>query len=106
MTETFANNAATTLGAAIETADGTSITVSSATGFPATAQYRILVDDELMIVTAGATTTTWTVTRGAEGTTGATHLDGAAVTHVLTAGALAQLKGDVVPNVLMTQVFS
>lgn len=103
MVEQFANNAATTLGAAIESVDGTSITVSSATGFPASAQYRILIDSEIMIVTAGAATTTWTVTRGAESTTGATHENGAAVTHVLTAGALGAFKAE--PDVLAIQVF-
>jgi hypothetical protein len=93
--EQFANNAATTLDAAIETTDGTSLTVTSYAGFPSVAQFRILIDSEIMLVTAGAGTTTWTVTRGAEGSTAATHLDEAVVTHILTAGALAQLKTDV-----------
>jgi hypothetical protein len=98
MTEQFANNAQTTLSAAIETTDGTSISVTSASGFPDSAQYRILIDDEIMIVTAGAGTTTWTVTRGAESTSGATHDNGATVTHVLTAGALLALQDEVTPD--------
>jgi hypothetical protein len=89
-TETYANNAATTLNGAI-TNVATSITVASATGFPAAAQYRILIDSEVLLVTAGAGTTSWTVTRGAESTTAASHLDAAAVTHVLTASGLQNL---------------
>lgn len=85
--EQFSNDAATTL-----TADpgvgGTTLTVASAAAFPAAPQFRVRVDAELMVVTAGAGTTTWTVTRGAEGTVAAAHAAGAAVTHVLTAGAL------------------
>jgi hypothetical protein len=91
MTEQFANNAATTLSAAVETTDGTSISVASAAGFPTKGNFRILVDDEIMLVTA-VDGTTWTVTRGAESTTGATHSNGAAVTHVLTAGAVQTLQ--------------
>ena len=90
--EQFANNAATTLDAAITTVGETSITVTAYTGFPGSAQFRILIDSEIMLVTAGAGTATWTVTRGVEGSTAATHLDEAVVTHILTAGALAQLK--------------
>jgi hypothetical protein len=83
-TEQFANNAQTTLSAAITSTIGTSLSVASASGFPSSAQYRIRVDNELMLVTAGAGTTTWTVTRGLEGTTAATHSNGATVTQVLT----------------------
>jgi hypothetical protein len=91
-TEKFANNAATTLAAAITTTNGTSITVTSETGFPAV-QFRIIIDSEIMLVTTVATTT-WTVARAQEGTTGATHLNGAPVTHILTAGGLAQTLTD------------
>lgn len=100
--EQFANNASTTLSVAITTTNETSISVTSATGFPALAQFRVLIDSELMVVTAGAGTTTWTVTRGAEGTTAATHPSGATVTHVLTAAALA---GAAESMVLAQQVF-
>lgn len=93
MTEQFANNAATTLSAAIESTDDTSISVTSAAGFPESGNFRILIDDEILLVTA-VDGTTWTVTRGAESTAGTTHLSGAAVTHVLTAGALGALKDD------------
>ena len=90
-TEQFANNAQTTLAAAVPAAvagaPGT-ITVSAATGFPAGPQFRVRVGDELMLVTAVAGTT-WTVTRGIEGTAAAAHAAGDTVTQVLTAGALA-----------------
>jgi hypothetical protein len=89
--EQYANDAATTLSSAITTTNGTSISVTSAVGFPSVAQYRIRIDDEIMLVTAGAGTTTQTVTRGVEGTTAATHNNGAAVVHVLTAAALGNL---------------
>ena len=92
--ERFANTAQTTLSAAVASPAATTLTVTAAAGFPAEAQYRIRIDDELLLVTAGAGTTTWTVTRGIEGTTAATHSNGAAVIHVLTAGALSQFQQD------------
>lgn len=64
----------TTLSAAITSTSATSITVASATGFPTSGQYMIRIDDEHLLVTAGAGTTTWTVTRGQDGTAAATHL--------------------------------
>lgn len=91
MAEVFANSAASTLSAAITTTGATSCTVTSATGFPSSGNFRMLVDSEIMIVTAVAGST-FTITRGAEGTTAATHANGAAVTHVLTAGALAAMQ--------------
>lgn len=70
------------LGAAISTTNGTSITVLDVLGFPSTGAYTVIVDSEWMRVTAGAGTTTWTVTRGYNSTTAATHLISAAVTLV------------------------
>lgn len=51
-------------------------------------QCTVACGAELMLVTAGAATTTWTVTRGVEGTTAASHAGGATVAHVLTAAGL------------------
>jgi len=92
--EQFSNAPQTTLTS--ELADGvdTSVDVASFAGFPAAAQYRILIESELMLVTAGAGTLTWTVTRGVEGTAAVAHSNGSTVTHVLTAGALAQFQTD------------
>jgi len=63
--------ASTTLTSAINESQ-TNVTVVSATGFP-TSQFRIRIDDEVMTVTGGFGTTTWTVTRGANGTTAVSH---------------------------------
>lgn len=78
------NFAETTLAAAITTTDGTSITVTSEAGFPAV-DFIISIDTECLLVTNVATTT-WTVTRGYEGSTAATHLNGAAIYHDWSAG--------------------
>ncbi|MEY2430923.1 MAG: hypothetical protein QOC92_648 [Acidimicrobiaceae bacterium] len=61
----------TTTGAM--TASQTTVSVASATGFPTTA-FRVRIDDELMNVTAGFGGTTWTVSRGVNGTTAAAHV--------------------------------
>jgi len=90
--ERFANNAASTLSAAVA-AGATSLTVAGATAFPSAGNFRILIDSEIMLVTAVAGTT-FTVTRGQEGTTGASHASGAAVTHIVTAGSLAAFRAD------------
>jgi hypothetical protein len=63
--------ASTSLSSAM-TAGQTTVAVASATGFP-TSQFHIRIDDEVMTVTAGFGTTTWTVARGASSTTAASH---------------------------------
>lgn len=88
--ESFANNASTALNGNI-TNSQTTITVLSANGFPTTGQYRIIIDSELMLVTGGQGTTTWTVTRNIEGSAAATHANGAPVTHIITAGGLSNM---------------
>lgn len=87
MAENFSNNFSTTLAAGID-ADDDPITVASSTGAPA-ANFRIKIDNEYLLVTA-VSHPNWTVTRGIEGSTPATHSSGAPVTHVLTAGGLTQ----------------
>jgi hypothetical protein len=84
----LSNAFSTTLSAAITTTDGTSISVASATGAPASGDFVIIIDSERMLVTAGHGTTTWTVTRGYDGSTAATHLNGATVTDHVCAGGL------------------
>jgi Baseplate J-like protein len=69
----------TTLTAAIS-ATVTSLNVASAAGFPTAGAFTILVDTEAMTVTAGQGGATWTVTRGVNGTTSASHLQNAVVT--------------------------
>jgi len=85
--ETFANQAVTTLSAAITTTTATSCTVVDATAFPASGSFRIRIDGEICIVTNVAGTT-FTITRGAEGTVAVTHSNGASVIHLLTKGSL------------------
>jgi len=63
------------------------ITVTSAGNFPTTCRYRIKIDKEVMIVTAGMGTTTWTVTRGAHGTNATSHAANAVVEQY---GAIAE----------------
>jgi hypothetical protein len=91
--EQLANNAATTLTAGIPDAVATSCTVANGTVFPASGNFRIIIDSELLLCTA-RTGNTLTVTRGVEATTAASHANGAAVTHVLTKGGLDQYLAD------------
>jgi hypothetical protein len=56
------------------------LTVASPTGFP-TSQFKIRIDDEVMTVTGGYGTTSWTVTRGVSGTTAAPHASSQTVLH-------------------------
>ncbi len=72
---------ASTLNGAIDDAV-TTIIVMDATGFP-TPNFRIQVEDELMLVTQ-VTSNTFTVTRGDLQTPAASHVDGTAVTYVVS----------------------
>lgn len=77
------NFSETTLAAAITTTGETSITVTSETSFPAV-QFIISIDTEAMLVT-NVSTVTWTVTRGYEGSMAATHTNGTAIYHDISA---------------------
>lgn len=94
-TEKFANSVSTTLSTDITTLGQTTIIVVSATGFPADPQFRILVNGEIMLVTA-VSGTTWTVTRGVESTQTTTCAAGTLVEHIFTAGALSKLREELV----------
>ena len=87
--ENFANDFSTTLSGAI-TSGAVSLVVTSATGAPAP-NFRVRIDNELMLV-AATSGTTWTVTRGIEGTTAAAHAAGVSVVCVLTAGVVVNLR--------------
>jgi hypothetical protein len=84
------NVSLTTLNAAVTTTNATTITTLAAAPavLQGAGQFRVIIDSEILIVTAGATGTSWTVVRGAEGSTAATHSNGTAVYHSLTADAL------------------
>jgi hypothetical protein len=67
---------------------GTTITVASVSGFPASYPYTLALDydtssEELVNVTAAAGTTL-TIVRGQDGTSGVSHDAGAAVKHVIS----------------------
>jgi hypothetical protein len=78
----------TTTLSAMMTATALTLPARSFTGFPATGTYSVLVDSEVMNVTAGQGTTSWTVTRGAS----ATHAAGATVTLLSSTGALLAME--------------
>lgn len=86
--EVYANNFATMLADAVAVDDETITTLSAAPAELQDGQFRIVIDDEYMIVTDGQDSTTWDVTRGAEGSTATTHAAGVSVFHYLTAGGL------------------
>lgn len=94
-TEKYTNNGTTTLNGAINNSV-TSLIVTDATFFPANPQFRIIIDSEIMIVTGITGGTTFTVTRGAEGTSAASHLNLALVNHIMTAGAMDQIRSDMI----------
>lgn len=79
----FANLATTTLAAAITSSGATSITVTDGSVFPATGDFDVKVDNEIMTCTARSGNTL-TVTRGVGGTTATTHANGATITNILT----------------------
>ena len=87
MTEKFSNQAVTTLSAAITTPAATSCTVTDTLPFPTGGNFRIKIEDEILLVTAVAGFT-FTVTRGLEGTVAASHASGKTVRHLLTKGGL------------------
>lgn len=87
MVEQFENNYTTLLNGAIDDND-TTIVVD--TGPDMTGQFRIKIDDELILVGSVSGTTFSDCSRGVEGTVAASHSDNAVVEHVLTAGSLEQ----------------
>jgi len=74
----FSGGQTTTLNGSI-TAGQTTITITSATGFPSSGTYLIEIDGEIMQVQGGQGTATWTVGRGRSNTTAFLHSNGATV---------------------------
>lgn len=94
--EQFTNNAATTLnngGSVNNSSDPVTFTVTSASGFPSTGNFRVLIGGEILKVTS-VSGNNFTAARAQEGTSIATHADGLPVTHVLTKQALLNLMSD------------
>lgn len=84
--EQFANGAASSLNAAMAAAD-TVLQIQAATLFPTVPQFRLLVEAEIMLVTA-VSGTQFTVTRGVEGTSAVAHPSAVAVTLIATSTSL------------------
>jgi len=75
--------AVTTLATAVAGAADTSFTVADAGDWPLEGKYRARVASEIVEVTAGQGTTSWTVSRGLDGTTAATaYAAGTAIHHM------------------------
>jgi len=87
--ERFFNDYGTTLAGGITNTQAT-LVVASGSNFPGSGNFRIRIENELLLVTA-VSGTTWTVTRGVESSQAVAHLDGMAVNHIVTAGGLAQI---------------
>lgn len=87
----FNNSPQVTLTAPIDNVQ-TTIPVSSFTGYASSGQFPILIDSEIMLVTSGSNTLTWTVTRAAEPMNGvqtaSSHANGATVSQIITAGSI------------------
>lgn len=92
--ERFVTNAVTTLNGSIN-ASQTSLVVTSASAFPASGTFSLAIDNEIMTVTS-VSGTTFTVTRGQEGSTGASHSNGATVVQALTKRTLEAIRGEFV----------
>lgn len=97
MAEQFANNAASTLNGAINDST-TTIVVATGEGsrFPSVGNFRLLIGldpftAEIVLATA-RTSDTITVVRGQEGSTAQAWGNGTSVTHIMTAGAIEQIR--------------
>ncbi len=64
-------------------ASDTTVVVASATVFPQGQNFRVRIGSEILEVTAGQGTTSWTATRGVDGSTATPHGDGAGVRHMV-----------------------
>lgn len=101
-TEYFANNATSALSGSI-TSGSPTLTIFDPVRFPATAQFRLLVNSEYMLVT-GVTGSVYSITRGIEGSIASGHVSGAVVSHVLTSGGLLALGPRVSPFFLANEI--
>src|SRR5688572_4967096 len=90
--ELFTNNGTTTLNGAINNSV-TTITVTLGSVFPNTGNFRVIVDSEIMLCTARSGNDL-TVTRGSEGSTAASHSNGATISLIITNGSIRQLMSD------------
>jgi hypothetical protein len=101
LSDTSAKPASTTAPSGI-TNVATSLTVASASGFPGSGSYYIQIDSEVLQVTAGAGTTTWTVARNQNGTAAVSHSSGAIVTGGNIPGSTAVTSGNLLIHASFT----
>lgn len=101
MAEQFENNYSTLLNGAIDSDDTTLVVDAAPTTM--TGEFRIKIDDELILVGAVSGTSFTGCTRGVEGTTAASHSDNAPVTHVLTTDSLYEASVNSMSEVLGTE---
>lgn len=89
--EQFANIGQATLNNGTTLSSGaTSTTVSSGVNVPSSGTFRALIDTEIIKVTA-VSGSTWTIVRGDDGTSAASHTDGATAYIIVTRAALNAL---------------
>jgi hypothetical protein len=91
MRENYFNTFTTSLTAGI---NSSVTTIATANAAPYDGGFRILVGAELMLVTAGGTSTSWTVTRSIEGSSAVSHSSGDLIYALITAGSLNQMRSD------------
>lgn len=99
MAEKLANNAVSTLNGAINSYQTTAI-ISNASLFPTSGNFTLLIENELVIVTAlsnNSLNSTFTIVRGTEGTANVSHSDTNATTLVLSNRSLHQLINETLP---------
>ncbi len=90
--EKFINAATTTLDGAINDSV-TSITVTDGSIYPSEGDYRLSLEDEIVLVTHRATNVL-TVVRGVDGTASASHSDDITIFVIITQGAIDQYVKD------------
>jgi hypothetical protein len=90
--EILVNDATSSLNGSIGPNDNV-INLNSIFGFPSTGNFRIIIDSEIMLVTA-VSGTTLTVTRGVDDSIAVVHSDGAIVDAILTKSSLQQFRAD------------
>lgn len=93
--EKISNNAISYLVSSLDDSE-TGVEVTDATNFPSSGRFVIIIDNEIMYVTAVAGNV-FTVVRGHENTTAIAHTSGAIVAHIISAGAWQRYCRDSVP---------
>lgn len=89
------NATETTLNGAINNSV-TTVTVTDGSVYPSTGNFRVVVESEIMLVTARSSNNL-TVVRGQDGTTAASHADGKKIFQVITADGYDRLAADNIP---------